>query len=63
VATITNEKKTEDYGFYYHKWSGFGSSKEGYYEYNLIEYEDYLGETLDEAKVKLVEINCAKLNK
>jgi len=63
VATITNGKKTKDYGFYYHKWSGFGSSREGYYEYNLVEYEDYLGETLDEAKVKLVEINCEKLNK
>ena len=61
VATISKGKNSIEYGFYFHE--GGVLKDKGYWEYTVIENEDFLGKTLDEAKQKILEISCSKLNK
>lgn len=62
---ISNGKNSIDYDFYFNEASSNWKYKKGYYE--LREFsgidEVFLGETLEEAKEKILEICCKELNK
>ena len=60
-ATIKKGNKTKTFNFYYHE-GNFLNSK-GYHESTpTIEYERFLGESLEEAKKEILEIMCKEFD-